>query len=147
MIKLIIIMAILMAGTVYAWEPLPTYHNQELFRNFTNAALMSKNYGTFHWAGCTESMKPEITCNDTLIIVRVWGKAKEGDIIVASSQDKSLWQGKPDYIIHRVVSVWKTYADNKTYYVTKGDNNEFQDPMVAEPRHFNWRVVGIWRKN
>ena len=138
----ILLIACFLATVTYAWEPLPTYHGQELYRNFTNAALISKNYGTFTLK-CTESMLPEFTCRDTLIIVPVWGKAKEGDIIVTSSQDKALWIGRPDYIIHRVIAKYQN-AQNQTRYSTKGDNNDYEDTIVTEPRHFNWRVVGKW---
>jgi len=84
------------------------------------------------------SMVPAIEVGDMLVVE---GKApkdiingsaidKDGDIIIYDA--KGLW---PSYklpkdnqpIVHRVIAKWYNETEQKYYFITKGDNNEFPD--------------------
>lgn len=142
MYKASIMFLVLFSSLAFAFNELPTYHGQEFYHNFTNAAVISRNYGTFFYLCGSDSMSPTFDCADTLIITRTFGNAQVGDIIVASIQDKSLWSMTADYLFHRVIDIG--YDKKGKYYITKGDNNDYIDPILTRRYNFNWKITGKW---
>ena len=80
----------------------------------------------------TGSMEPEYSIGDMIIIKETpKEKIKAGDVINYISEDKA------DTITHRVIEVEE--KQGQTYYKTKGDNNNSEDP---EPINYN-QVQGV----
>jgi len=80
-----------------------------------------------YWVSCeTDSMYPVFNCNDTLITIEPRNKKdiKVGSIILFRGTKKQLelYEGDVKYIIHRVKEI-----DHKRCYITKGDNNYYED--------------------
>lgn len=74
------------------------------------------------------SMEPTIERGDLLVIQgRVPAKIEINDIILYDSL--GLWDWNvTEPIVHRVVNITYDEANNKYYYITKGDNNGDTDP-------------------
>ena len=80
----------------------------------------------------TGSMEPEYSIGDMIIIKETpKEKIKAGDVINYISENKA------DTITHRVIEVEE--KQGQTYYKTKGDNNNSEDP---EPINYN-QVQGV----
>lgn len=80
----------------------------------------------------TGSMKPEYSVGDVIIIKETpKEKIKAGDVINYISENEA------DTITHRVIEVEE--KQGQTYYKTKGDNNNSEDP---EPINYN-QVKGV----
>ena len=80
----------------------------------------------------TGSMEPEYSIGDMIIIKETpKEKIKAGDVINDISENKA------DTITHRVIEVEE--KQGQTYYKTKGDNNNSEDP---EPINYN-QVQGV----
>lgn len=76
------------------------------------------------------SMYPSINVGDAVIIDRSYGIIDEDDIIAYKNNGK--------VIIHRVVSIEK---DKRTYYVTKGDNNNVSDDIKVYDEDIEGKIV------
>ena len=118
---------------------LSVYHGQEFYKNFSRAAVAYKNTGTIIVSCGSQSMWPEFTCDDRLIMVPA-KNISVGDVVAYLGGGR--W--KTDYVMHRVVSVWREYKTNRTYYVTKGDNNKYPDPWPVYDYQVKWKIVGKW---
>jgi len=136
-----------------SWPELPTYYGQEPYRNlsddgFAYFMVADKAHGTVIVSCKTRSMYPELTCNDTVLMIpktsKHYGNTSIGDVIVFSSQDRSLWGSSVDFVMHRVIGI--DYDENGTvYYITKGDNNEYADLIKTYDRHIRYKVIGKWK--
>lgn len=80
------------------------------------------------------SMVPTIKINDTVVIKRIDGNYKIGDIVTFLSSDIN-YDGLT--ITHRIVDKGKTNG-NKLFYTTKGDNNAVNDATPV----FNEAIYG-----
>ncbi len=85
----------------------------------------------------SRSMEPTIHVNDLIVVTRASPEdIKVGDIIVFKSPLN------PDiYIVHRVIQVIK--SDDKIYFKTKGDNNNYPDRWVVDQDDLVGKVLYI----
>jgi len=98
------------------------------------------------------SMEPNLSKGDLLFL---YGKdpadikngtveEMNGDIIVFDAS--GLWPNPPDEpVVHRVVDKWYSGTDQKWYFKTKGDNNNYVDPPgtpseIAVPEN---KIIGV----
>ena len=95
----------------------------------------------------TYSMSPTFDCYSKLEAVAVYNKSalQVGDIVrysitIQMRREHPDWF--PDhsvgYIIHRIVNV------TSKGFITRGDNNQINDPWIVEPRLVSMKVVKIW---
>jgi len=84
---------------------------------------------------CCGSMLPEISNGDMVHIDfnYPFEKLKVGDIIDFRAGDR--------YILHRII------RKNNKGWVTKGDNNRFEDGVVTNEDNFRGKMVGMDKKN
>lgn len=84
----------------------------------------------------SNSMSPTFSCNDTLITIKpsTKGDIQVGDIIWFSSNEYEDFE----YIVHRVVKI-----DYKGCYITKGDNNDYEDEFTPCFYDIKFKVRGI----
>lgn len=85
-----------------------------------------------------ESMLPNIVPGDIIFIVKS-EEIKKGDILIFTTENLSAFGLKqPIKVSHRVIDII-----NNTYYLTKGDNNDYPDPQLIPESN----VIGIvWIK-
>jgi|Deesub1362B_J571_1020462.scaffolds.fasta_scaffold23399_2 signal peptidase len=80
------------------------------------------------------SMEPLLQTGDLVLVIRSGADGiTVGDVIVYRKSDGS-------FIIHRVVQIKKN--GNMVYFVTKGDNNRFEDPPIPEESVIG-KVAGV----
>jgi signal peptidase I len=86
--------------------------------------LLSGVTGFNLWLGQGESMEPTFFEGDFVITQKVSAdNLKAGDVV--------LFQGGDTRVMHRIVSI-KTTAGGDTTLITRGDNNQADDPPVPE---------------
>lgn len=90
-----------------------------------------------YWLECTGSMRPTISCNNTLT-VKLTRRASVGNIVMASPSKKIMRNvfNREDlvFIIHRVINIT---SDGR--YVLKGDANDKPDWYFYQPED----VIGV----
>ena len=91
-------------------------------------------FGFRQYIVATGSMEPKYKVGDLVFIRKTpEGKIKIGDIINYISENGT------DTITHRVTDIIK--KDGQTYYQTKGDNNNSEDPELVKYRQVNGKLV------
>lgn len=80
----------------------------------------------------SDSMKPTIQKGD-LILIKKFSTYKKGDIM-SFKPDNS-----PNTITHRIVGIKK--ENNRYFFTTKGDNNEFEDPYIISDKEILGKVI------
>ncbi len=75
----------------------------------------------------SDSMQPNVNKGDVLFVRgEETSNVQNGDVIVFDAI--GLWYGAPqEPIVHRIVDKW--ISDEVWYFVTKGDANEYPDPV------------------
>jgi signal peptidase I len=82
------------------------------------------------------SMFPTIKKGDRLSLRKIlYPTVKVGDIIAFHIANRK------NIIVHRVLRVVKVVRE--TYFITKGDNNPFDDPWIVTEKNFLGKVVGV----
>lgn len=86
------------------------------------------------------SMEPTLYKGDIIILESNPSSIEVGDIIVyhAVRLNSAL-------VVHRVIAKGKS-SNGEDYYLTKGDNNQFQDPMEVYPNQVTSKVININNK-
>ena len=91
-------------------------------------------FGFRQYIVATGSMEPKYKVGDLVFIRKTpEEKIKIGDIINYISENGT------DTITHRVTDIIK--KDGQTYYQTKGDNNNSEDPELVKYRQVNGKLV------
>ena len=121
---------------------IPVYATSHFYYNFKrDITLICQDCD--YWISCeTDSMYPVFDCNDTLIVTEPRNKKdiKIGDIIwfKGTKEQLELYEGDVEYIVHRVKKI-----DYKGCYITKGDNNYYEDDYTPCFYDIKFKVVGV----
>lgn len=82
---------------------------------------------------CTGSMRPILSCKDTLEAFKPYkSEIRVCDIIASKDPTR-----KYDFIVHRII------AKNGSKYVTKGDNNMQSDEYLVDFEDIMFKIIGI----
>lgn len=97
--------------------------------------------GVVRVLGTSRSMSPSIEPGYTLVVQYEPRDLKVGDIVGFPASLCQGSEGSYTYWIHRIVKFQK--RDGKTYVVTKGDGNRFEDRCNLTRSDVSYRVVAI----
>ena len=107
--------------------------------NYIKIDMRDKNFDTFQVSD-TGSMRKNV--GDNNIIIAIKPKIEDihvGDMIVFYCNKEN------PSVLHRIIEIEK--IQNKTYYLTKGDNNELNDLIgfgcKPDFNQLKWKIVGV----
>lgn len=126
---------ILLAIPVYATRYLYYEFNDDIIRICPDCK---------YWISCeSDSMYPTIkSCNNTLIAVKPSSRKEieVGDIIWFRGTEEQTIQytDNTKYIYHRIIR-----TDHKGCYITKGDNNDYEDSYHPCFYDIKFKIVGV----
>ena len=83
------------------------------------------------------SMHPTLENGDLIAIDRApFDNLKIGDIIIYNKSEIY-----PEPVVHRIIKI--TLIDQEEFLFTKGDNNQFQDPLPISRNEYKAKYIGI----
>ena len=113
-----------------------TIYFGDLLLNSTLEKNRSPLFGAYVIA--TQSMDPTIKTKDAIIIKRIdHDEYNVGDIITFASVD---YNNKPLTVTHRIVQK-RIIGEENSNYVTKGDNNLVEDPLLVNTSSIYGKVM------
>ena len=83
------------------------------------------------------SMHPTLENGDLIVIDRTpFDHLKIGDIIIYNKPEMY-----PEPVVHKIIKI--TFINQEEFLFTKGDNNQFQDPLPISRNEYKAKYIGI----
>jgi signal peptidase len=83
------------------------------------------------------SMHPTLENGDLIVIDRTpFDNLKIGDIIIYNKPEMY-----PEPVVHKIIKI--TFINQEEFLFTKGDNNQFQDPLPISRNEYKAKYIGI----